>query len=168
MFSNGGSLEFVDVCTLFKKSTGNILSVKAVVLDSCPGEPTLKEGWAAMAISLPKGILWYPAAAVILILLGISGVSKNVFGIENLVDKTRGWMNDWDNVDRGAKRLYVYSEVDRMVGWRDVERHAEMTRGEGVEVSLLKEVETPHVQHALKDSERYWKKVKEFWVGASA
>ncbi|KUJ12591.1 uncharacterized protein LY89DRAFT_688243 [Mollisia scopiformis] len=163
LFSNGGSLEFVDVCTLYKKATGQILPVKAIVLDSSPGQPTLMEGWTAMSISLPKGLMWYPGAAVIITLLGITSISKNVFGIENIIEKTRRWLNDWTTVDKRAKRLYVYSENDKLVGWRDVERHAEEARREGVDVSLLRETETPHVQHAFKDSERYWLRVKELW-----
>ncbi|CZR68770.1 uncharacterized protein PAC_18669 [Phialocephala subalpina] len=163
LFSNGGSLSFVDVCSLYKMDTGRILPVKSVVLDSSPGQPTMAEGWAAMSIGLPKGLMWYPAAAVTIGLLGITAFCKNVFGLETIVEKTRTWLNDWTSVDKHAKRLYIYSENDKLVGWKDVERHAEEARKDGVDVDLLRETETAHVQHAFKDSKRYWQRVKEVW-----
>jgi hypothetical protein len=163
LFSNGGSLEFVDVCTLYKKATGKVLDVKAVVLDSAPGFPRLKEGWTAMSMSLPKGIWWYPGAAVILAMLGYGVVAKTVFGQKPIVEKTREWLNDRTIVNRTAKRLYVYSEADALVAWQDVESHADEAEKDGVEVSSLKFVDTPHVQHAFLESERYWHRVEELW-----
>ncbi|KAE8445044.1 hypothetical protein EG329_013758 [Mollisiaceae sp. DMI_Dod_QoI] len=168
LFSNGGSLGFVDVCSLYKNASGRILPVKAVLLDSSPGQPTLQEGWAAMSLTLPKSLLWYPGAALVLFSLAITAIGKNVFGLETLVDKTRGWLNDWTFVDKSAKRLYIYSEADKLTGWKDVERHAEEARKDSVEVSLLKETETAHVQHAFKDSERYWQRVKELLESVGA
>lgn len=154
---------FVDVCSLYKKASGKVLPVKAVVLDSSPGQPTLAEGWAAMSIGLPKGLLWYPFAAVTLTLLGIAAFCKTVFGMETVVERTRTWLNDWSIIDKSSSRLYIYSENDKLVGWKDVERHAEESKNDGVEVSLLKEIETGHVQHAFKDSERYWQRIKGLW-----
>lgn len=101
LFSNGGSLGFVDVCNLYKEATGKILPVDAVVLDSSPGQPTLKEGWTAMSLTLPKGLMWYPGAALIMVGLGISAVAKNVFGMETIVERCE--------VTRRVKGMFVWS-----------------------------------------------------------
>ncbi|KAH7346206.1 hypothetical protein BKA65DRAFT_272860 [Rhexocercosporidium sp. MPI-PUGE-AT-0058] len=163
LFSNGGALTFTDVCTVYRQSTGKILPVQALVLDSAPGQPTLQESWTAMSIGLPKGLLWFPSAAVFAALLGIGQIGKSVFGIYGLVYKTAGLLNDRTLVDRKAKRLYVFSEKDRLVGYRDVEKHLEEFRQGGGDVLVLKETETPHVQHMILDGERYWENVQKLW-----
>ncbi len=168
LFSNGGALSFSDMCHVYKEHSGRVLPVKAVVLDSAPGDPDLREAWAAMSVGLPKGILWYPAAALTSLGLGIAWTATNILRIPTLVIKTRGWLNDWDLVDKTAKRLYIYSEADKLVGWRNVEAHFDDARTKGFEVIILKESETPHVQHMNLDRERYWTKVKELWESSSS
>ncbi|KAG4428696.1 hypothetical protein IFR05_015818 [Cadophora sp. M221] len=163
LFSNGGALTFTDVCTVYKRKTGKLLPVQALIMDSAPGQPTLQESWTALSMGLPKGLLWYPSAAVIGALLGIAVFKRSVFGIETLVQKTAGLLNDGTLVDMKAKRLYVFSENDQLVGYRDVERHLEDFKKEGGEVIILKETKTPHVQHMILDGERYWENVQGLW-----
>jgi hypothetical protein len=76
-------------------------------------------------------------------------------------------LNDGDLVDLSARRLYVYSTANKLVGWRAFEEHAKEARERGVEVSLLKEEDIPHVQHVFKDAERYWEKVVSLWDKAA-
>ncbi|CZS94983.1 uncharacterized protein RAG0_04783 [Rhynchosporium agropyri] len=163
LFSNGGALTFTDVCTVYRRQTRKMFPMRALILDSAPGQPTAQQGWAAMSIGLPKGLLWYPSAALIWAVLGASVIGKSVFGISGLVYKTAGLLNDGTLVDRRAKRLYVYSEGDQLVGWTDVERHVEEFREGGGGVKVLKEAESPHVQHMILDAERYWMNVQDLW-----
>ncbi|KAL2059753.1 hypothetical protein VTL71DRAFT_10137 [Oculimacula yallundae] len=163
LFSNGGALTFTDVCTVYRRQTGKKFPVQALVLDSAPGQPTAQQGWAAMSIGLPKGLLWYPSAAVIAALLVAGEIGKSVFGIYGLVYKTAGLLNDETLVDKRAKRLYVFSEMDQLVGYRDVEKHAEDFEKKGGRVIVLKEMETPHVQHMILDTDRYWLKIEGLW-----
>lgn len=163
VFSNGGALTTADICTVYKRSTSKLLPISALILDSAPGKPTIQEGWAAMSIGLPKGIMWYPGAAFVAAGVGLAGFVQWAFGWETLVHTTGRMMNDGRLVERGAKRLYVFSEKDALVGWRDVEAHVEEARKTGVNVEVLKETDTPHVQHMLLDAERYWAKVEELW-----
>ena len=72
-------------------------------------------------------------------------------------------LNDEGLVNGKAKRLYVYGEADRVVGWRDVERHAEEARENGWNVTMLKGIGNAHVHYMLKDGERYWKSVEKLW-----
>jgi hypothetical protein len=167
LFSNGGAQTLVDLCHLWKEQAGAVLPVKAIVLDSAPGNPGAKEAWAAMAVGLPKGLLWYPAAAVLSLVVVGFWVQKSVFGMSNMVEETRRDLNDGALVDLGARRLYIYSEADKLVGFRDVERHAEEARAKGVQVKMQRGGASAHVQHMGKVSdpswEVYWKSVLENW-----
>ena len=135
LFSNGGALTFTDICTIYKRQTGNVMPVQALILDSAPGTPTMSESWSALSIGFPKGIMWYPSAAMFASLLVIAAIGRQVFGYYGLVYRTPGLLDDGTLVDGKAKRLYVFSEGDRLVGWRDVEGHAEEFRRGGGEVN---------------------------------
>ncbi|KAK0120295.1 hypothetical protein ONS95_011701 [Cadophora gregata] len=163
LFSNGGALTFTDICTVYKRQTGKILPVQAIILDSAPGKPTIQQSWEALSIGMPRGWMWYPSAAVFAFLLGAGAVGRSVFGVYGLVYKTPGLLDDGTLVDGRAKRLYVFSEGDALVGWRDVEAHVEEFKKKGGEVMVLRERDTPHVQHITLDAERYWENVEELW-----
>lgn len=158
-------MTFSDVCRVYKQTTGEVLPVKAIILDGDPGDPSFREGWEAVSSSdaIPKGFLWFPVAAAVVIVLGFIWFGKNVLGIKMLVDLSRGLLNDEELVDGQAKRLYIYGEADRVVGWRDVERHAEDARRNGWGVKMLNEAESPHVQHIMLDKKRYWECVEDLW-----
>jgi hypothetical protein len=117
IFSNGGAVTFAYTCHVYKRDSGKILPVKAIVFDSAPGDPSFKEGWVTVSTSgmVPKG-LWYPVAAMVGLVLGVMWIGKNVLGMRTLIDRSRGRLNDESLVDGKAKRLYVYSEADRVVG----------------------------------------------------
>ncbi|PVH74113.1 hypothetical protein DL98DRAFT_519512 [Cadophora sp. DSE1049] len=163
LFSNGGALTFTDVCTVYKRQTGKVMPVQAIVLDSAPGKPTMQESWSALSIGMPKGLMWFPTAAMFAALLGIGWVGRSVFGYYGLVYKSPGLLNDGTLVDGNSKRLYVFSEKDSLVGFRDVEEHLEEFKKARGEVMVLKETETPHVQHMVLDFERYWENVQKLW-----
>ena len=80
-----------------------MLPVTAIVFDSCPGRPNMTEAWAAMSIGVPKGILWYPAAASILIFLGVIAIGRYGLNIPMFIDRNFSTLNDWTLVDRGAE-----------------------------------------------------------------
>jgi hypothetical protein len=67
----------------------------------------MTEAWAAMSIGLPKGILWYPEAASILVFLSVIAIGRYGLNIPTFIDQNFPKLNDWTLVDRGAKRLYV-------------------------------------------------------------
>ncbi len=142
-----------------------MLPAKVIVFDSCPGRPTVTKAWAAMSIGLPRGFLWYPAAASIFVFLGVIAIGKYGLNIPTFIDRNFPKLNDWTLVDREAKRLYVWSEADRIVGSRDPKEHARLAREEGVQVETLEEMETGHMQAHVKDQERYWAAVASLWKG---
>lgn len=168
IFSNGGSISFADICHTYRERTGTILEVKAIILDSAPGIPGLVAQWEGLSIHLPKSLGWYPAASYLAFVLGASWVSEKMSKSENLAIQTRRWLNDRKLVDSGAKRLYIYSLVDRLVGWMEVESHAKEAREKGIDVALLRKERSTHVRHAFDDREEYWGVVKGLWDAVQA
>lgn len=67
--------------------------------------------------------------------------------------------------DTELRRLYLYSEEDQLVYYKDLEQHAADAKKAGYSVWLEKFDGTPHVAHARKYPERYWKMVRDFWQG---
>lgn len=69
--------------------------------------------------------------------------------------------------EREVGRMYIYSEGDELVNWKDVEGHMEDARGQGGKVRGEKFKGTGHVGHARgeENSRRYWGCVKGFWEG---
>ena len=166
LFSNGGTVSFSDITAMYKLETGRVLGTQAIIFDSCPGRPTATEGWAAMSLGLPKGLLWYPAAATILLIFGVMAIGRYWLGIPTFLDRVFPKLNDWSLVDRGTKRLYVWSDKDVIVNKRDPKEHARLAREEGVSVEVLEETETVHLMAHVKDMERYWGAVAKLWESA--
>ncbi|KAK3950183.1 hypothetical protein QBC32DRAFT_376841 [Pseudoneurospora amorphoporcata] len=69
--------------------------------------------------------------------------------------------------ERERGRMYIYSEEDELVNWRDVERHLAEARQKGMKARGEKFEGTGHVGHArgAANEERYWGIVGDFWEG---
>ncbi len=119
-----------------------------------------------MSLGLPRGILWYPAAASIWLLLSVIAIGRYGLAIPTFIDRIFPKLNDWTLVDKGAKRLYVYSEADTIVDARDPKAHLELAKEAGVDVTVLEEKDTLHMQALVKDEKRYWEAVEKLWESA--
>lgn len=64
-----------------------------------------------------------------------------------------------------VRRTYVYSGGDEVVGWREVEGHAEEARRRGFEVRMERFEGTGHVGYGMADMGRYWGVVRGTWEG---
>jgi hypothetical protein len=69
-------------------------------------------------------------------------------------------------VDRGAKRQYVWSDVDKIVAAGYCREHARLVKLEGVKVETLEETEMAHITALVKDGKKYWSTVERFWEGS--
>ncbi|EPE32012.1 indole-diterpene biosynthesis protein PaxU [Glarea lozoyensis ATCC 20868] len=162
VMSNGGALGFADICQLYKEKTGNKLNVGNVVFDSGPGEYTLGSAFHAFSQAFPKGLLWYPTAIFMWLVLVILG--RTMFGPGPRLKSSNERLNDLNCVNENQRRLYMYSEVDRSVDWRSVVRHAKEAREKGVKSTLMKSEGSKHVQLMMRDPEKYWNIVWGFSV----
>ncbi|KAG8627382.1 hypothetical protein KVT40_004865 [Elsinoe batatas] len=156
VFSNGGAQTLGRLLVSMPRPQGWVM--RALVLDSCPGDGTLRRSADAIMFSLPRawvfvvfgGIVVYAICAVIRIL-------DLVFGIPSVVRVSRRRLLDVELIGREVPRLYLYGKKDRMIWWEDVRRHAEHARQKGyVTVDEVLFEEGSHCAYVLKDGEEYW------------
>ncbi|KAL1897925.1 hypothetical protein Sste5346_003777 [Sporothrix stenoceras] len=69
---------------------------------------------------------------------------------------------------REVRRSYIYSNQDKIILSMDVEEHANEAKGLGFTIAEMAEFPgSAHVAHARHDPARYWKTIKDLWVGKS-
>lgn len=164
VFSNGGGLVHMDICTLYKETNGKLMPIKALITDSFPlRDITFRQAWNAFKVGLPKSVLWWPAAGVMLVICVLYWVTKYVFMQDLSTDYIRKSLLDEKIVDRKAKRLYCYGVKDEIIGWKGVELEIADARRLEVDVKTLRDEVNPHVQYMIKDEKRYWSAVEEVW-----
>lgn len=154
----------------------------ASIFDSCPGQFAYRATHRAFTTGLAPGpsrllisALMHALCAwywfwIVLVGRGRAGPLARVArelnergggGDDNLNGNNRwGW--GWG---AEARRTYVYSEADRLVSWRDVERHADEAEKKGFAVRRERFDGSEHVAHMRSDPDRYWRAVRETWEG---
>ena len=164
MFSNGGVFAAVNVLEAYRAATGQPLRVSAMVFDSAPGVATLPAAVKAMAFVLPRArVLRVLGKVVLWVVFALGEMLRRMLRVPHAVHVARRAINDRGLV-RGVgegeggkpRRCYVYSDVDELVHWRDVERHAGDAEAKGWVVQREKFLGSPHVAHMKADPERYW------------
>ncbi|RAH82551.1 hypothetical protein BO86DRAFT_298126, partial [Aspergillus japonicus CBS 114.51] len=177
MFSNGGTFAVANLLEAYRAATGRPLAVEAMLYDSAPGTSTFRGGMRALAVGLPT----HPVLRLLgtLALAGILGWSMLLARVwpraDGVMVGRRGTLDAGLVVRGGRKggsrtaevgtvprRCYLYSEGDRVVDARDVERHAEEVERRGWEVERVKFDGSAHVSHMRTDPERYWGVVKKY------
>lgn len=193
VFSNGGAYTAyaLEKCwnNYYSKSSSNstLLPLNALVLDSLPGRTTLSIAVTAFSQILPATL---PSP---LRFLGISALYAMIFAMRlpsrlpwpiYRPDRLRSCRERLNAIDSAfmspsiVERVYIYSEADELIPWRDVEGHAaetkralaeenrgttETLREKGEKVRLEKFEGSKHVAHAMADSKRYWGIITGLW-----
>lgn len=164
LFSNGGALTSARIATAYKKRTGRVLPMSALVLDSSPGRATYERTVRAFAVGLPKNwILRFLGTMMFRFVFGLYILSYWVLRRSDLVDEMRRTLNDKTIFDEDAPRMYIYSVADPMVDWRLVEEHSEQAKDLGYSIDLEKYLESGHCGHLIIDVDRYWKTIQRLW-----
>lgn len=140
-------------------------SLRAVVLDCCPGDDSFDEMYRATKISLPQNTamqlfantLLYPGLSV------VNGLQHAgvLYGMRDL----RAMLNHPALFGADTRRLYIYSKEDVMVGWQAVESHAEEARSRGYQVDQVTYERGAHCGLIMEDADRYWSAVQSVWNG---
>ena len=115
-----------------------------------------------MILSLPKnfvvrllGVVFVHAVLVVLFVI-------DKLGFGNAVSYARERLNDEVLLELKIPRLYIYSKVDKMVNWKDVQDHAEDARRKGYKrVSERVFDHSGHCAHLKEDENKYWKAVED-------
>lgn len=164
LLSNGGANAFSNLLLVYKRKTGQILPVQAIIFDSAPGQAGVRTGVNAMKYSLPthpvlKHIIWLLTLSL-LVFLRLIG---RLFFLENFIQKARRLLNDPQTTTLGSKRCYIYSKEDKLIDWQHVEKHSVEAKRNGYKVSMDLFSGSAHVSHMRTDPERYWRVVQRVW-----
>ena len=181
MFSNGGVFTTIHLLAAYRKASGGTpLRVSSTVIDSAPGEATVTAAVKALSFSLPRAwVLYFFGRFLLRVFFTVGFLMRRVSGAPDAVKVARRAINSARLV-RGPvasssssssspgglntlpRRCYIYSDVDELVDWRDVERHADDAEAKGWKVRREKFLGTDHVAHMKVDPERYWGVVREY------
>lgn len=167
-FSNGGGMTLAAVSKAYRRLTGTVLPARIVVFDSLPGGDQFGSEFGrwvkAISVGLPKNpLVQWPATVLIVLVVIILLGMPSLFGLENAATQARRELNDENLISLKAKRLFLYSEADALIGAKDVREYASESASKGWDVETVNFGNSGHVRHAIVDSERYWDAVLETW-----
>ncbi|EGY17568.1 uncharacterized protein VDAG_01250 [Verticillium dahliae VdLs.17] len=159
VFSNGGAATLHRLLALLGPAA---LPPHVAVFDSCPAPFRFRRTHGALATGLP-----WPLAPVLYLLLAIYSLLHVPLRRSSSLDRAAAALNEERVTATELRRTYVYSADDKMVGWKDVEAHADEAAAGGLDVRRERFVGSGHVAHARIDSARYWKVVTETFKKAA-
>ncbi|KAJ7036837.1 hypothetical protein C8F04DRAFT_1094543 [Mycena alexandri] len=169
-FSNGGALHLTAISEMFPSVSVDVpRSASSLIIDSAPGGDTLAK--AMLAVLSPIKNVWIARLAqgafVVLYFLWwlVGHLLRQPSPIRQMMNALRNpRVLPW--IDDRTPRLYVYSKMDAMVPWVDIEEHAAQSASQGLDVRRVCFEKSPHVAHARLYPETYWAAVKDVWDDA--
>jgi hypothetical protein len=164
IFSNGGSNSAVQLAEAWCSSRSSPFPATSMVLDSCPGSPSLKLAADAVVSSTPKGSHWWAIIFAWTVVVPFVAF-PSLLGGSNVVASLRERLNDALLFSTNTRRVYLCSATDLMVPQEDVVSHCESARSVGYGVDLVDFDGSAHVSHVMKDPSRYWGAVESVRAG---
>ncbi|KAF3479813.1 DUF829 domain protein (PaxU) [Arthroderma uncinatum] len=157
LFSNGGSVTLRSIALAYRKATNKPLPLKSLIMDSCPGKSSLSGAHRAISYGLPKSFLPRFFAGIFVWVGLLCGFAYcRLLGLEYPTELAWRASTDSKLIDSRVKRCYVYSELDDLISWKDVEEHSYEAASENYHVEREKFTGSPHVGHMRLDPLRYW------------
>ncbi|KOS22077.1 Transmembrane protein 53 [Escovopsis weberi] len=167
IFSNGGS---ASVASLFQAYAASAdegedkrIPLHVTIIDSAPSEFAAARLAAFVQVGMSTAMRLITAPFVWL----VSYSWQFLVSVGALTD----WMGIWGDahnnkaLNNEARRVYIYSKIDKLVDYRTVLSHAAKAEERGFSVQREEFVGSAHVAHARKDEGRYWGIVRNFWYG---
>jgi hypothetical protein len=164
-FSNGGAQHVVNLAMMYKKATGKLLPIKALVIDSAPGPGEYMRAIRCL-VTAYKTLVWWRrwiAVAGTYAVFMLLGEIWRLMGWRNRVVRIREELNNEKLIMKEGRRVYIYGDGDEVIPVRDVEEHIQEARKKGFLVRGERFDGTAHVQHVRGEEERYWGVVTEAW-----
>jgi hypothetical protein len=160
IFSNGGSNSAVQLADAWRSSQASPFPATSMVLDSCPGSPSLKLAADAVVSSSPKSMHWWVIIFVWTVVVPFVAFPQ-LLGGPNVVASLRERLNDARFFSIGTQRVYLCSSTDLMVPLEDVVSHCESAKSAGYGAKVVQFEGSAHVSHVTKDPSRYWSAVED-------
>jgi Eukaryotic protein of unknown function (DUF829) len=184
LFSNGGAHTGVQLTQFYAQGNGALrdttLPISALILDSAPGIPDRELGLKALRPGLPKAPLVQLIGPPLLsAIIAVSG-GFHALGVSELsIAKSWRVLNDVKGpfLKDTIPRTYIFSDADEVIPNVEVKRHAQEAivaleaNGSSHPAELIRCEEfigTGHVNHMLKNTERYWSICQDTWKNAVA
>jgi DNA repair protein RAD57 len=171
IFSHGGCNTAIQLAQSISDVADTLLCdhLRQIVFDCCPGDTSFDKAFNAASVSLPltssAPFRVLGTAAVFAVVATITTLQKA--GLMSSVSDMRRELNEPALFGSGARRLYLFSRADRMVGPADVQSHAQLAREAGCEVGLVLFREAPHCALVTEDATKYWRAIQGCWMGES-
>ncbi|CAI6334378.1 unnamed protein product [Periconia digitata] len=164
-FSNGGGTQIVEFARAWRDAYGETMPMRAQIVDSAPGKGDWGRSHAAIAASLPRRsvALSVVFGVAVHVLLFCVLVVDTLRWKENSMVIMCGEMNCGTLFGRVAPRVYLYSKADEMVGWEEVEEHADEAAAKGWDVERVRFEKSAHAGHVREDADKYWGAVLRAW-----
>lgn len=141
--------------------------MRTQIIDSAPGRGSWSRSHAAITAALPGRSYAVTRGLGPLVVHGLLAcifAYDAVLGKENNMAILCDAMNSKDLFDERVPRLYLYSRADEMVGWEEVERHADEAEALGwTSVARVRFEASAHAGHIRENAGKYWAAVLEAW-----
>ncbi|KAH8885033.1 hypothetical protein GQ53DRAFT_751638 [Thozetella sp. PMI_491] len=163
VFSNGGSSVLSHLYRAFRESAkpgeATVIPVHTTIIDSAPGE----YAWGRSIVALTTGLSTFMKLLIgpLVRLWLVYYLFLGLFRPDPL--KQLALSHNDPKQAKEVRRTYIYSEEDKLVDWKVVEKYAKDAKSKGFNTRLEKFSGSAHVAHARQDETRYWKIVKETW-----
>jgi hypothetical protein len=165
MFSHGGGGTGSQLALAMKETDDGALFFANlhIILDCCPGDDSFDKSYGAARVSIPNNpaaqllskALLYPAMSV------INGLQNA--GVLRSIRDLRALLNHPDTFGTRARRLYMYTKDDPMIGWTDVQTHLQEARSLGYHAEQVLFEHGAHCGLIMESPGRYWEAVRRFW-----
>lgn len=174
--SNTGAVNYAATLNKYKMLYNAPMPHQLMAMDSTPGSTNLDFAnvvrWSrAMALGPAKIFPWpfvvtQTIAAVFLLMYSL--FEGLVAGRESAGAWSRKAANNPEYESHDARKLYMYSKEDDLIGWEDIVAHAAETRTLGWKADVEEFKGSGHVGHMRMHSDQYWNAIAESWKRAIA
>ncbi|KAJ7503545.1 hypothetical protein B0H11DRAFT_586645 [Mycena galericulata] len=169
-FSNGGAFHLIALQGILSSKNTNTQTPRtasAMIIDSAPGGDSLAKLQLALTSPIKNAFLRLLASFFIRVVYSILWTRGQILRRPSplqtmMVSLRRPRVLPW--IDERTPRLYIYSKVDEMVPFTDVEAHAARSESEGLDVRRVCFDKSPHVAHARLYPEEFWTAVRKVWT----
>jgi hypothetical protein len=167
-FSNGGGSQVNEFAKAWKAQYATVMPMRLQILDSSPTKGPWMKSHAAISASLPKDVFWRWFGGILVhLLLVCTFVVWTAKRKENKMVILCRELNDTAIFDKTVPRVYLYSRADQMVGFEEVEEHADIAESKGWDVQRVVFEKSPHCGHIREDEAKYWAAIMEAWKRVS-
>ncbi|CAG9995695.1 unnamed protein product [Clonostachys byssicola] len=173
--SNTGAIFYTSMINAYQDRYHEPFPHQLLSMDSTPGSTDFHwanlQRWSrAMALGTAA---WFPWPFVVTqtiwaMALSINGLYESLIGREHAGAWGRKAANNEKYEAKGARKLYLYSKEDDLIGYEDIEIHAAEAAKLGWQMDLEMFEGSGHVGHMRAHAVQYWKAIQDSWKRAIA